>query len=37
LGNSNGVGAEVVLIREHGWVKILGPVGLVECVSELKE
>lgn len=28
LGNSYCVGAEVKLVRQHGWIEILGPVGL---------
>jgi hypothetical protein len=28
LGNSYCVGAEVKLVRQHGWIEILGSVGL---------
>lgn len=28
LGYGNGVGGEVVLVGQHGWVEILGSVGL---------
>jgi hypothetical protein len=31
LRNSDGIGAEAVLVGQHGWVEILGAVGLEFC------